>query len=185
MEAEKKQRQVRVHVRRPQRLGLRVVPEPEEVVQLRTENPALLQEVWEQKMEQVLILESAFLDNPNMMLAGRSLGSSGCTEAWQPNADETLADLQDAVDFVDIRDMLETWSAAVQSATKASLAKVAGDAALAFRREKLALREWSVSGAGDLAALQANWAEHLEAQRNIPRRSRAGQLDGGRRGPLF
>ena len=29
-------------------------------------------------------------------------------------------------------DMLETWSAAVQSATKASLAKVAGDAALAF-----------------------------------------------------
>ena len=26
----------------------------------------------------------------------------------------------------------------------------------------------TVSGAGDLAALQANWAEHLEAQRNIP-----------------
>ena len=145
-----------------------VVPEPEEVVQLRTENPALLQEVWEQKMEQVPILESAFLDNPNMMLAGEVSDQVDALEAWQPNADETRPDLQDAVDFVDILTCCQTWSAAVQSATKASLAKVAGDAALAFRREKLALREWSVSGAGDLAALQANWAEHLDAQRNIP-----------------
>ena len=145
-----------------------VVPDPEEVAQLRTENPELLQEVWEQKMEQVLVLETAFLDNPNMMLAGEVSDQVDALEAWQPNADKTRPDLQDAVDFEDIRDMLETWSAAVQSATKASLARVAGDAALAFRREKLALREWSVSGAGDLAALQANWAEHLDAQRNVP-----------------
>ena len=59
-----------------------VVPEPEEVA-IRTENPALLQEVWEQ-MEQVLILESAFLDNPNMMLAGEVSDQVDALEAGNP-----------------------------------------------------------------------------------------------------
>ena len=144
------------------------VPDPETLAQLKSENPALVQEVWTRNMQQVLVLEKGFLDNPSMALAGAVFDAIDLLEGWEPDAALVDPLLADAVDFEDVRSMLDEWSAAVQSATKASLAKVAGDAALAFRREKLALRELKEAGAPDLGQAQRQWSNHLDARRGVP-----------------
>ena len=146
----------------------RVPDDPEVVERLLEERPEVLVEVWETRAERVLFLERDFLDDPDVTKAGALFDLIDEMESWTPNGEMMDARLRDGIATNDIRDMLDEWTRAVQSATKASLAKVAGEAALAYRRDRLAVRElWGVSGA-DLTGLKRRWSEWRDADRGIP-----------------
>ena len=102
--------------------------------------------LWEEKLNRILVLESDFLDEPDMRKAGELFDLMEEVEAWSPEASMVDIRYRDGADFTEIREMLEAWSYAVQSASKASLAKLAGDAVMAVRRQKLALRELREAG---------------------------------------
>ena len=54
------------------------------------------------------------------------------------------------------------------TASKASLAKVAGEAALAFRRERLAIRELWEASELDLTPLKGRWSDWRDSNRGLP-----------------
>ena len=115
-------------------------PTPEEMAVMMEEEPEALVRIWNEKAT-ILLDRVDFLDSPNMSQAGTLSDLVEDLANWQPEEELMEERLQDGAAMEEIRDMIETWTYAVQSATKASLAEVAGDAALAYRREKLALRE--------------------------------------------
>ena len=140
----------------------------EDLSALVEERPDVAIEIWESRAKEVLVLERDFLDDPDFSKAGQLFDMMDALEAWQPDASKMDNRLLDGVQVDDIREMLDEWSRAVQSATKASLAAVAGEAALAYRRERLAIRElWDVSGA-DITPLQMRWSQWLDAGRGVP-----------------
>ncbi|MGB1072584.1 MAG: SPOR domain-containing protein [Flavobacteriales bacterium] len=116
-------------------------PTPEEMAAMLEEEPEALVRVWNEKATILLTREAGFLDSPSMSQAGMLSDLVEDLAEWQPEEGMMDERLQDGAAMEEVRDMIETWTYAVQSATKASLAEVAGDAALAYRREKLALRE--------------------------------------------
>ena len=100
--------------------------------------------------------ESQFLDSPSMVAAGILSEQVEALSEWVPDAELMAPEVRDGAALDDVRYMIETWTTAVQSATKASLAEVAGDAALAYRRERLAIREIQAMRGAELAqAIQA------------------------------
>ena len=116
-------------------------PTPEEMAVMLEEEPEALVRIWNEKATILLDREADFLDNPSMSQAGALSDLVEDIAEWQPEGGMMNERLQDGAAMEEVRDMIEKWTYAVQSATKASLAEVAGDAALAYRREKLALRE--------------------------------------------
>lgn len=131
-------------------------------------DPDAVIEAWEEQARKVLLLERDFLDSPSFSLAGELYDGVETIEAWGADADLISPLLRDGIDTEDISDMLDKWTRAVQSATKASLAKVAGDAALALRREKLAIRELQEVGGADLNAAKSRWSDWRDAGRAVP-----------------
>ncbi len=132
------------------------------------ERPDVAIEIWERRAKEVLVLEQDFLDEPDFSKAGELFDLIDALEAWQPDASMMDNRWLDGVQVDDIRDMLDEWSRAVQSATSPSLAAVAGEAALAYRRERLAIRElWDASGT-DITPLQLRWSQWLDARRDVP-----------------
>lgn len=129
--------------------------------------PDVVFEVWEEKARQVLSLEREFLDEPDFSRAGELYDLLEQMETWSPEEDRISPRLRDGVALEDIRDMLDEWSRAVQSATKASLARVAGEAALAFRRDRLAARELWDEGGQDITQLKLQWSNWRDTQRGI------------------
>ena len=123
--------------------------------------------LWEEKLNRILVLESGFLDEPDMRKAGELFDLMEEVEAWSPEASMVDIRYRDGADFTEIREMLEAWSYAVQSASKASLAKLAGDAVMAVRRQKLALRELREAGGADVMAAMYSWSDWRDAQRGI------------------
>ena len=113
-----------------------VVPEPEVLAEVLETRPEEAIAVWEAKTTRVLELETDFLDNPDFNKAGELYDLISDLDAWRPDAGLVDARLQDGLQTEDISDMLDAWTYAVQSATNPALSKVAGEAALAFRREK-------------------------------------------------
>ena len=140
---------------------------PEAVATWLEENEEDAEAVWATKASTVLTLERDFLDNPDMASAGTLYDLLDDLEMWSPDADRLDAKLLDALDFEEVRSMLDAWTYAVQSATNPALAKVAGEAALAFRREKLAIRElWEAEGT-NLKPLMARWSDWKDARRGV------------------
>ena len=149
-------------------LAQQVPKDPEIVESLLASRPEIVVEVWEERAERILTLEQGFLDEPDFNKAGELYDLLDQMEAWLPQSDMMEPILQDGVAVADMRDMLDKWSFAVQSATKASLAKVAGEAALALRREKLAIRElWETSDL-NLTPLKVRWSDWRDANRGMP-----------------
>ena len=140
---------------------------PEAVATWLEENEEDAEVVWATKASTVLTLERDFLDNPNMASAGTLYDLLDDLEMWSPDPSRLDAKLLDALDFEEVRSMLDAWTYAVQSATNPALAKVAGEAALAFRREKLAIRElWDAEGI-NLRPLMARWSDWKDARRGV------------------
>ena len=149
-------------------LAAQVPEDPEIVAQLLASKPETVVEVWEERAEQILVLEQGFLDDPDFNKAGELYDLLDQMDAWRPQVEMMSPLLQDGVAMNDMRDMLDEWSFAVQSASKASLAKVAGEAALALRRDRLAIRElWGASDM-DLTPLKVRWSNWRDANRGIP-----------------
>lgn len=142
-------------------------PSQEHIDAWRVQDEEALVALWESKLQRILELETVFLDDPDMATAGEIYDLMEDLESWQPQADLVDASLKDGADFEGIRNMLDTWSYAVQSASKASLAQVAGEAAMAGRREKLALRELLDAGGTDVASLMMRWADWVDARRGV------------------
>lgn len=141
-------------------------PEADAVVLMLETRPELVVEVWEAKAEEMLVMERDFLDEPDFSKAGELYDLLDGMASWAPEAERVEPILQDGVAMEDIRSMLDEWSAAVQSATKASLAKVAGEAALAFRRDRLAARELWQASDEDVNTIKRQWSEWREEHRN-------------------
>jgi len=132
------------------------VPTPEERSRMVEQEPQALAEVWNEKARMLLEQESQFLDSPSMVAAGILSEQVEALSEWVPDAELMAPEVRDGAALEDVRYMIETWTTAVQSATKASLAEVAGDAALAYRRERLAIREIQAMRGAELAqAIQA------------------------------
>ena len=149
-------------------LVAQVPDDPEVVEQLLATSPEMVVQVWEQRAEQILGLERNFLDEPDFNKAGALYDLIDQMDAWVPQSERMSPLLQDGVAIEDMREMLDEWSYAVQSASKASLAKVAGEAALALRRERLAIRElWEASDL-DLTPIKARWSNWRDANRGMP-----------------
>ena len=140
---------------------------PEVVDALLEEYPDVVIGVWEERANQVLDLERGFLDVPDFRKAGELYDALDQMESWSPDQGMIDERLRDGVALDEIRDMLDEWSRAVQSATKASLARVAGEAALAFRRDRLAARElWNAVDL-DVTGLKLRWSNWRNAQRGL------------------
>ena len=132
------------------------VPTPEERSRMVEQEPQALAKVWNEKARMLLERESQFLDSPSMVAAGTLSEQVEALSEWVPQAELMVPEVRDGAALDDVREMIETWTTAVQSATKASLAEVAGDAALAYRRERLAIREIQAMEGIDLSeAMQA------------------------------
>ena len=132
------------------------VPTPKERSRMVEQEPQALAEVWNEKARMLLEQESQFLDSPSMVAAGILSEQVEALSEWIPDAELMAPEVRDGAALDDVRNMIETWTTAVQSATKASLAEVAGDAALAYRRERLAIREIQAMQGADLSeAIQA------------------------------
>ena len=116
-------------------------PTDEELQRMVERETGALTEVWNDMSARLLAEESEFLDNPTMSGAGSLSGLVEDLSAWSPDVGLMDPGVRDGVALEEVRQMIEIWTRAVQSATKASLAEVAGDAALAYRRERLAMRE--------------------------------------------
>ena len=108
-------------------LVAQVPDDPEVVEQLLATSPEMVVQVWEQRAEQILGLERNFLDEPDFNKAGALYDLIDQMDAWVPQSELMSPLLQDGVAIEDMREMLDEWSYAVQSASKASLAKVAGE----------------------------------------------------------
>jgi len=141
---------------------------PEVVEEMLASKPGLVVEIWEARAAQILTLEQGFLDEPDFNKAGALYDLLDEMESWVPQGEMMTPLLQDGADIADMRDMLDEWSFAVQSASKASLAKVAGEAALAFRRERLAIRELWEASELDLTPLKGRWSDWRDANRGLP-----------------
>ena len=127
------------------------VPTLEERSRMVEQEPQALAKVWNEKARMLLEQESQFLDSPSMVAAGILSEQVEALSEWVPDAELMAPEVQDGAALEDVRYMIETWTTAVQSATKASLAEVAGDAALAYRRERLAIREIQAMRGAELA----------------------------------
>lgn len=132
------------------------------------ERPEELRSFWEMKAQEVLDLERSFLDDPSFAKAGELYDGVGEMEGVRPRMELVAEDVRDGVDTEDIEEMLDEWTHAVQSATKASLAKVAGDAALALRREKLAIRELASVDGFHIGRAKQRWSDWRDANRGVP-----------------
>ena len=141
-------------------------PTEEELAALLEKEPASLIAVWNEKAVVLLKEEADFLDNPDMTKAGNLSELVEDLADWQPDVDMMDGRLQDGAAMEEVREMIETWTYAVQSATKASLAEVAGDAALAYRRERLALREIAETTGVDLGRAVQGASGWQDAQRD-------------------
>jgi len=126
-------------------------PTTEELLVIEEEEPEALAAVWNDKAEKLLVQESNFLDAPSMARAGVLSDLVEGLSEWSPNPDLMARGVRDGAAVGEVEGMIEAWTYAVQSATKASLVNVAGDAALAYRRERLALREIEALGSGNLS----------------------------------
>ena len=149
------------------RLNPDVVPVPEVLAEVLETRPEEAIAVWEAKATRVLELETDFLDNPDFNKAGELYDLISDLDAWRPDAGLVDARLQDGLQTEDISDMLDAWTYAVQSATNPALAKVAGEAALAFRREKLAVRELWNAGDPHLTPLMRRFSDWQDARRGV------------------
>ena len=159
------------------------IPEDGAVVaQLLEERPGDVVTLWEQKAARILKLEAAFLDEPDFAKAGELYDLLDQFEAWNPQVDLLAPALHDAVALEEMRTSLDQWSTDVQSVSKPSLAKEAGDAALAARRDRLALRELQAFGGTDLTALKARWSE---GQRERIERSNVPDVDAAEIGAVL
>ncbi len=144
------------------------IPASFEVVDALLEQyPDVVVGVWEERANQVLELERGFLDAPDFRKAGELYDALEQMESWSPDQGMIDERLRDGVALEDIRDMLDEWSRAVQSATKASLARVAGEAALAYRRDRLAARELRTEADLDVTALKLQWSNWRNVQRGV------------------
>ncbi|MCH1582722.1 MAG: SPOR domain-containing protein [Flavobacteriales bacterium] len=136
------------------------VPEAQAVVeQLLAERPEDVVKLWEQKAARILTLEAAFLDAPDFVKAGELYDLLDQFEAWVPEVELLAPAFHDATALEEIRNSLDQWSSDVQSVSKPSQAKEAGGAALAVRRNRLALRELQAVDRRDLMALKTQWFE--------------------------
>ena len=144
-------------------------PEDEEQLEhLLEERPGVAIAIWEARTREVLELEADFLDSPDFATASTLYDQLDSLEAWFPRAELMDAALFDGLATDDIREMLDEWTVAVQSASKASLAEVAGEAALALRRERLAMRELQDEDGTGLEPLKRRWSDWRDARRGIP-----------------
>lgn len=142
--------------------------DPEQVQEMLDEDVDVVVAVWEGKAERILSLEAEFLDDPDFTKAGELFDLLDGLEAWNPDAGKLRPLLRDGVAIDDIRHMLDVWTEAVQSATKASLARVAGEAALAYRRDRLAARELNLGSGTDVNDVKSRWSRWQDARRGLP-----------------
>ena len=142
-------------------------PSPAQLSRMLFEDEGSVVAIWEAKLDRILVLESQFLDAPDMAKAGELYDLLTDVEAWSPEPDRVAVKYREGAEFEEIREMLDTWSYAVQSATKSSLAKLAGDAVMAGRRQKLALRELNEIAGVDVAAMMYKWSDWRDARRGV------------------
>ena len=83
---------------------------PEAVATWLEENEEDAEAVWATKASTVLTLERDFLDNPDMASAGTLYDLLDDLEMWSPDADRLDAKLLDALDFEEVRSMLDAWT---------------------------------------------------------------------------
>ena len=142
-------------------------PSPAQLSRMLFEDEGSVVAIWEAKLDRILVLESQFLDAPDMAKAGELYDLLTDVEAWSPEPGRVAVKYREGAEFEEIREMLDTWSYAVQSATKSSLAKLAGDAVMAGRRQKLALRELNEIAGVDVAAMMYKWSDWRDARRGV------------------
>ena len=142
-------------------------PSPAQLSRMLFEDEGSVVAIWEAKLDRILVLESQFLDAPDMAKAGELYDLLTDVEAWSPESGRVAVKYREGAEFEEIREMLDTWSYAVQSATKSSLAKLAGDAVMAGRRQKLALRELNEIAGVDVAAMMYKWSDWRDARRGV------------------